>query len=262
MKQKELTKFLQENYPESLASSFDLGKIGLQFGSEDKEISKVMITLDATKDVIDEALENKWDLIISHHPFMFNPMLSLNYDSIFGKKILKVLDNRLNLYSLHTNFDTAIDGMNYLLANKLGLLNISAETDEINQSSFIRTGEITPMKLIDFVKYTSVCLEEDFVKFIGDPNKIIKKVGIVGGSGTSEFRVARNTSCDCFITGEIKHNIALDTIDYDFSMIEVSHFVEALFKEPFMEKLKKAFPNIEFILSKKDTNPFSYYVKK
>ena len=98
MKQKELTKFLQENYPESLASSFDLGKIGLQFGSEDKEISKVMITLDATNDVIDEALENKCDLIISHHPFMFNPMLSINYYSIYGKKILKVLDNRLNLY--------------------------------------------------------------------------------------------------------------------------------------------------------------------
>lgn len=261
MKQKELTKFLQENYPETLASAFDLGKIGLQFGSENKEIKKVMIALDATNEVIDEAIYNNCDLIISHHPFMFNPMLSLNYDSVQGKKILKVIDNRLNLYSLHTNFDTARDGMNYLLAKKLGLKNISAETDQIDNSSFIRTGNVDAIKLIDFVKEVSVSLEEDFVKYIGDPNKIIKKVGIVGGSGTSEFRLARNLNCDCFITGEIKHNIALDVIDYDFSMIEVSHTVEALYKKPFMEKLQLAFPNIEFILATKDTNPFSYYVK-
>lgn len=259
--QKEITNYLQENYPEYLASNFDVGKIGLQFGSNNKIIKKVMICLDATNDVIDKSLKLSCDLIISHHPFMFNPLISLNYDSVLGIKLLKVFDNRLNIYSMHTNFDVANEGMNDILAEKLKLNNIAIEKEVVDESTFIRVGYIEETTLNSFVKYVSEKLEEDCIKFIGDPNKQIKKVGIVGGAGIGDFRTAIKLGCDCFITGEIKHNIALDAIDNGISLIEVSHSVEALFKKPLKEKLCKVFPTVEFIVYDGKENPFKYYEK-
>ena len=86
MKVKEIVDYLLNKYPLELASSFDMGKVGLQFGSMSKEVKKVMICLDGTSDVIDEAIENNVDLLICHHPFLFSPMLNLDYNSPIGKR--------------------------------------------------------------------------------------------------------------------------------------------------------------------------------
>ena len=124
MKVKEIVDFLLDKYPLELASSFDYGKVGLQFGSMSKDVKKVMICLDGTTDVIDEAIINNVDLLICHHPFLFNPILNLDYNSPLGKKMLKVFKSELNIFAMHTNFDTALNGMNDHLASILGLENV------------------------------------------------------------------------------------------------------------------------------------------
>ena len=90
MKQFEITNFLENKFSPMLASQFDMGKIGLQFGSKNKEINKIMIALDATMDVVDEAIAKNCDLLITHHPFLFYPLLSVDYDSVLGRKLIKV----------------------------------------------------------------------------------------------------------------------------------------------------------------------------
>ena len=75
MKLAEIIKMLQEKYSPELASSFDIGKIGLQFGTANAEVKKIMVALDGTSAVVDEAIENHADLLLTHHPFMFNPMI-------------------------------------------------------------------------------------------------------------------------------------------------------------------------------------------
>ena len=121
IKIKDVYNYLTTLYPLENASTFDQGKVGLQFGSMEDEVKKVIICLDTTNDVIDEAIKNGANLIISHHPFMFSPLLNLNYESNFGKKLLKIFNNRINMMAFHTNFDVAIDGMNDALANILNL---------------------------------------------------------------------------------------------------------------------------------------------
>ena len=231
MKLAEIIKILQEKYSPELASSFDIGKIGLQFGTANAEVKKIMVALDGTSAVVDEAIENHVDLLLTHHPFMFNPMLSLNYDSPFGVKMLKVFKNKLNIYAMHTNFDTAVDGMNDMLAKKLNLANIHAQKEEIDGSCFLRIGDTTPMDLEKYVQIVLEKLNEPGARVVGNPSKKIKKVGIVGGAGASELMLAKNLGCDCLITGEIRHNNAIDAIENNFAIIEVSHSIEALFKE-------------------------------
>lgn len=262
MKLTEIIKILQDKYSPELASSFDFGKIGLQFGTANAEIKKILIALDGTSDVVDEAIESNADLLLTHHPFMFNPMLSLNYDSPFGVKILKVFKNKLNIYSMHTNFDTASAGMNDMLANKLGLSNIRAQKEEIDGSCFIRIGNINPMDLDEYVQVVLEKLDEPGARVVGSPSKKIKTVGIVGGAGASELKLAKNLGCDCMITGEIKHNNAIDAVENNFAIIEVSHSIEALFKEYVKAELENILDGVEIITSKVEKDPFRWINKK
>ena len=121
----------------------------MQFGSNNKEIKKVISALDGTSDVVNQAISNNCDLLITHHPFMFAPLLSLNYDSVFGQKLIKVLSNKLNVFSMHTNFDVGNNGMNDILANKLELTDIHYIKDELDSSCLMRIGNINEMKLSD-----------------------------------------------------------------------------------------------------------------
>ncbi len=262
MKQTKITHYLETKYPVSLASSFDLGKIGLQFGSKEKEIKKILIALDGTMEVIDEALDNNVDLLITHHPFMFNPLLNLDYDSPFGKKLIKVLENKLNIYSMHTNFDTSCGGMNDILASIIGLSNVHSHKEELDNSCFIRIGNVDTVILKDFANDVLEKLDEPSGRVVGALDKKISKVGIVGGAGASELMIAIRHKCDCLITGEVKHNQALDALDYDIAIIEVSHSVECLFKDYLKKELELEFPSVEIILSTKDTLPFKHIIKK
>lgn len=262
MKLAEIIKILQEKYSPELASSFDIGKIGLQFGTANAEVKKIMVALDGTSAVVDEAIENHVDLLLTHHPFMFNPMISLNYDSPFGVKMLKVFKNKLNIYAMHTNFDTAVDGMNDMLARKLNLANIHAQKEEIDGSCFLRIGDTTPMDLEEYVQIVLEKLNEPGARVVGNHSKKIKKVGIVGGAGASELMLAKNLGCDCLITGEIRHNNAIDAIENNFAIIEVSHSIEALFKEYIKKELEQILDGVEIVTSKVEKDPFRWISKK
>lgn len=258
MKIMKIINYLQTKYPQEFASSFDIGKIGLQFGSPSSDVKKIMIALDGSSDVIEEAIEKGVDLLITHHPFMFNPMLSMNYDSPFGKKMLKVFENRLNVYAMHTNFDVANGGMNDILSKMLDLEHIHAHKDEIDATCFLRIGEIKEMNLASFSKYVVDKLHLDGARVIGNPDKMIKKVGIVGGGGSSDMFNAIRHNCDCFITGEMRHNNALDAIENDICIVEVNHDVEANFKKYLKEELSYVFKDddVEILISEVEKSPF------
>ena len=254
-KVKDITNYLLTKYPTSLASSFDLGKVGLQFGSLNQEVKVVMLALDGSTKVIDEAIMNDVDLLITHHPFMFNSMLSMDYDNPLQEKIKQVIKNDLNVFSMHTNFDVAEGGMNEILAKRLGLKNIRFVGDTLNNESFIRTGEVDEISLNDFLEVVKEKLKVDGLRYTGSLNKKIHKVGILAGSGGFELYLASRLHCDAFITGEVKHNQALDAVDLNLSLIEVSHAVERLYKEKVKAELEKEFPNVTFILANNDTDP-------
>ena len=97
---------------------------------------------------------------------------------------------------------------------------------------------------------------EEAIRVVGDLDKQIKKVAILGGSGGNYAITCKKLGCDCIITGEVKQNNAIDAVEYNMSIIEVSHSVEELFKEYIKKQLSEQFKDVEFIVSKKDVNPF------
>ena len=155
--------------------------------------------------------------------------------------MLKVFKNKLNIYAMHTNFDTAVGGMNDMLARKLNLANIHAQKEEIDGSCFLRIGDTTPM---DLEEYVQIVLEK-----LNEP-------------GASELMLAKNLGCDCLITGEIRHNNAIDAIENNFAIIEVSHSIEALFKEYIKKELEQILDGVEIVTSKVEKDPFRWISKK
>ena len=206
----DIMNYLNNLYPQTLASSFDSGKLGLEFGNPRYSCKKVLITLDVTLGVVQEAIEEKCDLIITHHPFIFNPLLKLDYNSVLGQKIELLIQNKISVFAMHTNFDSGVGGMNDILANLLELNEIHSVASDTQADAFLRVGTIHSMKLVDFAIYAKEKLQEKSIRVVGDFNQMIHKVGIIGGSGAMDWPLAQFHGCDCLITGEVRHNNALD----------------------------------------------------
>jgi len=121
MKLKTLVRKIETKYPLDLA--YDWDNVGLLVGDFDNDIQKVLVVLEANEKVIDEAIENNVDLIVTHHPFIFNKMNKINTSDLKGKLIHKLIKNDIALYSMHTNFDIAFDGLNDYFMEVMGFEN-------------------------------------------------------------------------------------------------------------------------------------------
>ena len=121
MKLKSLIKKIEAKYPTNLA--YDWDNVGLLVGDFDSEIKKILVTLEANENVIEEAIANNIDLIITHHPFIFRKMNKINTKDLKGRLIHKLIKNDIALYSMHTNFDIAFDGLNDYFMEIMGFEN-------------------------------------------------------------------------------------------------------------------------------------------
>lgn len=122
IKAKDLTAFLDKMAPPSLAEDWD--NVGLLAGSNDKEVKRVLLSLDVTTKVVDEAIEKKADMIIAHHPLIFKGLKRVTENNLHGKLVYKLLKNDINVFAAHTNLDVAPNNINLRLAQLLGLTNV------------------------------------------------------------------------------------------------------------------------------------------
>lgn len=127
--------------PKHLA--YDWDNVGLQIGSYEKPVKKIMVTLDVMENVVDEAIENDVDLIIAHHPILFKPLKQINLDSTKGRIVQKLLANQISVYASHTNLDIARGGVNDMLCNALNI-NIEGPLQEVHAEQLFKLAVFVP----------------------------------------------------------------------------------------------------------------------
>lgn len=149
MKLKTLTKKIEEKYPLNLA--YDWDNVGVLIGDLNQDINKVMVVLEANEKVIDEAIEKGVDLIITHHPFIFSKLNKLVTTDFKGKLIHKIIKNDICIYSMHTNFDIAFDGLNDYFVDLLNLQNAKI-LDTTNKETLYKLAVYVPKTHIDDVR--------------------------------------------------------------------------------------------------------------
>ena len=193
----EIIRIFETIYPMDLAYNWD--NVGLQIGSINKDVKNVLLTLDLTLEVVEEAIENKNELIIVHHPLIFSPLKSIKTDTYKGKIIEKLIKSDIALYVAHTNFDVSAYGMNTILANMLNLQNQEVLELTTEDEGLGKVGFVNSIIMKDYIHYVKNTFNVDHARFIGDINQIVNRVAITGGSGSSTINSASNNNVDLSI---------------------------------------------------------------
>lgn len=245
---KDILNYTETFAPISTAADFD--NCGILVGSKEAQVTKVLVSLDITTAVAEEAKNIGADLIISHHPVIFSPLKKLSTDSV----PYLLAQYGITALCLHTNLDIAEDdGVNICLAKALCLSDIRLFPED-----FVCLGELSePMDTKDFAQFVKDTLKANSVMYT-EGSKPIKTVGMCSGSGGDMYHSAVSLGADVFLTGEAKHHEYLEAAETGIPMVVAGHFfTEDIAMLPLKCKLADKFPQVEFIMSSSSKNPYS-----
>lgn len=232
---KDINNILNSLYPYDDAEIWD--NVGLFRKSfQNNKVNKVLIALDLSNELINYAIENNINLLITHHPIVID---KANLKDKYIKNMIdKMKNHKISLISLHTNFDKSKSGMNYHLSKKLNCNNSRKAFDNSYGNVLKIDKAISEEELIKIIKLNLNC---DFVITNDLKNKKdIKNIYICGGAGSSEveYLIKQNKKIDCYVTGEIKWHLWNYAKDLNIKIIDVGHSIENIFCEAIKEKLK------------------------
>ncbi|NQZ29001.1 MAG: Nif3-like dinuclear metal center hexameric protein [Mycoplasmatales bacterium] len=240
---KTITNTLEEIFPLKLAEEWD--KVGIQIGDSKKSVENIIVAMEITLKVVDFAIQNKADLIIIFHPFLFN-------ESDFGttpkqpwkRKLFKrLIKSGITVYSMHTAFDKEPKGMRLAMLRKLGLVKGSKQIKGLEYGSVIKWGKTLGQltQLFEEKLKTSITLTNMDKKSIK-----INKFAFIPGSGSIEgIQTAwKENEVDLVITSDIKWSEWMTINEENIFAMEVSHIVEDVFTEHIYGFLKKNYKNI------------------
>ena len=213
--------------------AMDWDNVGHLLGDPDSEVSRVLVALDITEDVADEAISHGCELIVAHHPVMncrWLPVQSVRSDTPQGHLLLKLLRNGVSAICMHTNLDVAWGGVNDILAEKLKLVDPGPLCD----SGLGRVGRLEePMDLADFVRFVSRSLGCNGVRYAGAGKPVCRVA--VGGGACGDFEDdAIRAGCDTFVTADLSYHQFLDAKGKGINLIDAGHFPT---EDPVCEKL-------------------------
>ncbi|MBO5955356.1 MAG: Nif3-like dinuclear metal center hexameric protein [Clostridia bacterium] len=258
----EIMEELEALAPSALKEPWD--NVGLMVGDETQKIEKVYVCLDLTSENVTQAIYSGADLIVSHHPLIFNPLYSVTENDPIASMIRKVIKNDVSVFSMHTNFDKADGGMNDLLAHRLGLENVRKFTEDecvdASGNHFSPIGRVGmleyPLTLEDFILRTKDVLGCSALKYSGDLSEPIQTVALCSGSGGKEgIYAAFHSGADVYVTADLSHEHARSAYEFGLNIVDAGHFeTENIICNFLAEFFRHRFPDLEVITS--DAKPF------
>lgn len=265
IKVSDIAEYINSVCPQSL--SFDGDNVGHIVGRAEKEVNKILVTLDVDEYVVREAIEQGADLIVSHHPLMFHAIRRLTDSDPMQKTLMLLIQNDISLISAHTNLDCVAGGLNDYLAEKLGIKNTSVievvDEFDMRQHGYGRVGEVPDgTTLADMLAVCTGALGIDAVKYVGDPNRTVKKVAVNCGGGAGEMDICIGLGVDLFITGDVKYNPARDAYESGMAVIDAGHYeTEHIVIDLLCDILSKAFSDITYVKSQANIPVIKYFVR-
>ncbi len=346
--------------------AYDWDNVGLQVGSISDKTEAVLVTLDVNDAVVDEAIRLGANVIVSHHPMLFKPLKTIDFNTPKGKLVRKLIKHDITVYASHTNLDIAEGGVNDLLAEKIGIENVQpmvvtheeplyklavfTPVDHVNEvvdalseagaghignyshctfqapgtgtfkplegaNPYIGTQhkierveelkietivpetllknvveamlkahpyeevayDIYPLKnegkkyglgrigtlkeVVNFhqlIEMTKEALDVRHVRYVGDLDKQVKRVAVLGGSGEKYIHKAKQLGADAYITGDVTFHQAQDAKDNGLALIDAGHYIEQVMKEATKRFIEERFPSLNVYVSNVNTDPFQF----
>ena len=259
---KDIYLFLCQYAP--IERKMDFDNVGFLVGRENAPVTKIMTALDITTEVIDEAAELGCQLIVSHHPMFFELKTVTDTDKN-GVKALKLIENGISGICMHTNLDAAQRGVNYALANAIGIKDaVLLTVDGIDSAgvefSYGRAGLLEhPMPFEAFLAHVKTALKSNGLRY-HNAGRAVHYVASVGGSGGSELEAAVRLGCDTIVTADVKYDVFLDAKYYGINLIDADHFCTENTVVPVVrDALSDAFPELEVLVSRRHRQTAQFY---
>lgn len=244
MQSKDVITILEELSPVSYAEDWD--NVGLLAGRRDKEVRSVLLALDATDEVIEQAVRQDVSMLVTHHPMLFHPVSRITTEDFIGRRLYRLIQKDICYYAMHTNFD--VMGMADAAADELCLkdrqvLDITYE-DEIAKEGIGRFGRLPGiMTLAECAAYVKERFDLKSVRIFGDADTELERAAVCPGSGKSYIKKAVKMGADVYITGDIDHHSGLDAVAQGMCIIDAGHFgLEHIFVPYMKEYLERKLP--------------------
>lgn len=254
----DIAKAIEEYAPKSLQESYD--NTGLQLGNPDMQVSGVLLCLDVTEEILNEALRRQCNLIVSHHPLLFSGLKQISGQTPTERIVMKALLNNIAIYAAHTNLDAARNGVSHEIAR---MLNVSNITPLIPSAPGANTGlgvigEITPTPKLEFLRKVKDTLEVDVLRYSAQsPHLVVRKVAICGGSGASTIKTAIQAGADAMLTGDLKYH-DFTSFGYAIVLADIGHYESELCSQKIFSRIiREAFPNCVVYFSEAESNPIA-----
>jgi dinuclear metal center YbgI/SA1388 family protein len=257
----ELIEFLESIADPGLQESYD--NSGLIFGNPDSVITGVLCSLDCTIDVLKEAKALSCNVVVSHHPIVFNGIKKINLNSYVDKALVFAIKNDIAIYAIHTNLDNVLEkGVNQKIASKLLLKNLEIlkKKSTFEQIGAGITGDLEKeMTEVEFLSYVKTKMNTKLIRHTKLTDNKIKKIAIAGGSGSFLIKDAINSGADVFVTSDIKYHDFFDAND-EILLLDIGHFESEQFTTDLLyELISEKFSNFATHYSKTCTNPVHYF---
>lgn len=235
---------LESLSPTAFAEDWD--NTGLLVGRRDKEVETVYIALDATDEVIEEAVRLGADMLLTHHPLIFKKLDRITTDDFTGRRVCQLIKNDVSYYAMHTNFD--VMGMADAAADELSLkdrtvLNVAYE-DDIAKEGCGRVGKLKKcMSVAELAELVKAKFHVPNVRVFGELGDIVEVAAVMPGSGGSYIKDALKAGADVMITGDIDHHEGIDAVAQGITVIDAGHYgIEKLFISYMEEYIRRELP--------------------
>lgn len=255
---------LEEIAPSHAAENWD--NPGLQIGDLSQEVCKIFISLDPTLKSLRKAVKRNAQVLLTHHPLIFNPISRLNRDRYPGDVIFEAIERGISIIAAHTNLDAVRGGINDGLAGLFGLqeVRVLEESNDLDEGGSGRIGDLPePERLSEMIEKIKVILGAERIRVVGRKERRIKRVAIVGGAGGGMVALASKKGAQLLITGDVRHHEALEAEVLGLALIDAGHFqTEKSALKPFANHLRNRFlvKNMEVIVEVNDAekSPMRY----
>ena len=252
--------------PLDLAEDWD--NVGLLLGDPAAPVQRIMTCLTVTSDVAEEAVNDKVQFIVSHHPVLFRPVQRLTTGTAEGRTLLRLVSSGIAVYSPHTAFDSAQDGINARFAAALGLQDVqplrpsASDTAGVSMIGGGRWGRLAaPLRLADFLDCVRTACAMTHLQFVGDLKQIIRSAAVACGSAAEFLQDAAAVGCDALVTGEARFHSCLEARETAIALILAGHYAtERPAVEQLADHIARRFPTLTVWASRVERDPLQWSV--
>jgi dinuclear metal center YbgI/SA1388 family protein len=247
--------FLEEFAPLRLAEPWD--NVGLLVGDRRMEVRRLMTCLTVTPTTVDEAIHAHADLIVTHHPLPFSAVKRLTSDTIAGRMLLTLIAAGVAVYSPHTAFDSAAEGINQRLAERLGLTDIAPLVPHQEGQGAGRWGKVDgSLALGELAQRLMQFIGIGNLQIVGNVQQKVRSVAVACGAADEFLEVARTTGSDAMVLGEARFHTCLEAEAWGIALLLPGHFASERFAvEELARLLGREFPDVQVWGSRQERDP-------